>query len=149
MPLHETTVGGMPLQLSGGGESLCEAQCDDLNIMYQLTDNKISDATVTHLTQFWAFFVCMVVSWTAMTVVGNLADTICFQILGDEPHLYGKQRLWAAIGWGIFSLIAGFMVDRMSQGQAVKNYTGVFGMMVVLLACDVLFSSRLEVGDVP
>lgn len=148
MPLHEAFVGEAPV-LAGwlASPAECSALCSDPNIMFRITDNRISDASVLGLGQFWTFFVCMIVSWTAMTVVGNLADTICFQILGDRPHLYGKQRLWAAVGWGLFSLLAGYMVDRMSSGQAVKDYSGVFAMMVVLMACDVLFSSRLKVCE--
>lgn len=142
-PLHELFAGDKPALASTSAQ--CSALCSDANIMFGITDNRISDATVLRLGQFWVFLVCMIVSWTAMTVVGNLADTICFQVLGDRPHLYGKQRLWAAVGWGLFSLLAGYMVDRMSRGQALKDYSGVFGMMVVLLTCDVLFSSRVKV----
>lgn len=138
----------MPLVANDGpyANGQCRMLCNDANLMYQITDGRISDATVTQLPQFWQFFVCMVVSWTAMTVVGNLADTICFQVLGDRPQLYGKQRLWAAVGWGVFSLIAGYMVDRMSPGGVPKDYSGVFVMMAVLLACDLICSCSLKVS---
>lgn len=141
--------------INGVGHSACQVYCNDSDLMSRMRlasgDDRngagvaVGDAQVMRMPQFWVFFVCMAFSWTAMTVVSNLADTICFQLLGDRPHLYGKQRLWAAVGWGIFSLIAGYLVDRVSQGETLKDYRVVFVLMAVMLAFDLVFSFRLEV----
>lgn len=53
--------------------------------------------------------------------------------------------MWGAVGWGIFSLLAGLLVDEMSRGESFKNYTGVFYMMLFLIAFDMLFSSNIDV----
>jgi exosortase/archaeosortase len=70
-----------------------------------------------------------------------------FSILGDQPSHYGYQRLWGAVGWGLFAIISGLLVDEFSKGQAQKDYTVVFYMMIILLSLDVIVSSRLKVSD--
>lgn len=146
-PLHEQRF-----ETIGSGHSACRSHCNDSDIMTMMLSNSNrngdGDVQILGMPQFWMFFVCMVFSWTAMTVVSNLADTICFQLLADKPHLYGKQRLWAAIGWGLFSLIAGYLVDRLSRGETLKDYRVVFLLMTVMLAFDLFFSFRLEVNVV-
>lgn len=86
----------------------------------------------------------LVLSWAGMAVVVSVGDAICFEMLGENHHLYGNQRLWGAVGWGIFSLIAGLLVDKFSEGQATKNYAIVFYMMLLLIFCDMLVSKRLK-----
>lgn len=67
---------------------------------------------------------------------------------GDQHALYGNQRMWGAVGFGIFSLLAGVLVDEMSRGLggSYKEYSGVFYMMLFLIAFDVLSSSKMEVS---
>ncbi|KAG6458027.1 hypothetical protein O3G_MSEX010620 [Manduca sexta] len=63
---------------------------------------------------------------------------------GVEVSLYGKQRLWGSVGWGIFSLLTGILIDVMSDG-AYKNYFIAFIFMLIFLSCDVLVSCFLNV----
>lgn len=66
--------------------------------------------------------------------------------IGDKHALYGNQRLWGAIGWGIFSLLAGLLVDEMSRGMGgYKDYSGVFYLMIALIGIDLLVSFPIEV----
>lgn len=73
---------------------------------------------------------------------------LCVLLIGDQHALYGNQRMWGAVGWGIFSLLAGFLVDEMSHGLGggYKEYSGVFYMMIVLIAFDLLASTKIEVS---
>jgi exosortase/archaeosortase len=68
-------------------------------------------------------------------------------VLGDRPSHFGYQRLWGTVGWGIFAIISGLLVDELSKGQAQKDYTVVFYLMLVMLILDVAVSSRLKVSD--
>lgn len=126
--------------------SRCDSvRCDDAHVQQLLAGPpSVTDQNAWSLPQFWAFFLCMVFSWIGMAVVVSLSDAICFHMLGDRPNLYGQQRLWGAVGWGIFALLAGLLVDEMSRGRVLKDYSGVFYMMVALMALDLAFSSRLR-----
>lgn len=50
--------------------------------------------------------------------------------IDDRPHLYGLQRLWGSLGFGIVSLLAGLLVDVMSDGQLLKDYSIVFYLAI-------------------
>ena len=75
------------------------------------------------------------------------ASVCSLVVLGDQPSHFGYQRLWGTIGWGIFAIISGLLVDEFSKGHAQKDYTVVFYLMLVMLIFDVLVSSRLKVSD--
>lgn len=39
-----------------------------------------------------------------------LADTVTMQTLRPNVHLYGRQRLWGSVGWGVASFLVGALV---------------------------------------
>lgn len=110
-----------------------------------LTGNSISNSQVTQLYQFWLFFLFMALSWAGMAVVVSVGDAICFGLLGSEHNLYGNQRLWGSVGWGVISIFSGFLVDAFSKDEVVKDYSVLFYIMLVMIAFDMLVSSKLQV----
>lgn len=122
----------------------CQVTCNNTEIMDAIKDTNITDSEARRLYQFWLLFLFLILSWAGMAVVVSVGDAICFDMLGDRPHLYGNQRLWGSIGWGIFSLLAGVLVDHFSKGKASKDYTVVFYMTVIIIAVDILVSSKLK-----
>lgn len=124
----------------------CQVKCNNSEIMEAVTQSKIPDSEAKGLYQFWLLFLFLILSWAGMAVVVSVGDAICFDMLGDRPHLYGNQRLWGSIGWGTFSLLAGFLVDHFSNGKASKDYTVVFYMTVIIIGVDILVSSKLKVS---
>lgn len=95
--------------------------------------------------QFWLMFILLIISWAGMAVVVSVGDAIAFEMLGDQPHLYGNQRLWGAVGWGSLAFITGFLVDKLSSDNTEKDYTIIFYMVLSLILVDILISSRLQV----
>ena len=124
-------------------KSKCDAVCDNPQVMDLITKSKIENDEVSSLYQFWLIFILLILSWAGMAVVVSVGDAICFEMLGDKPQLYGNQRLWGAIGWGVFSLLAGFLVDKFSSGT-VKNYSIVFYMTLIIITFDMVVSTRLK-----
>lgn len=92
--------------------------------------------------QFWLFLFLAIAAWVSMAVVVSIGDAICFELLGDRPSQYGMQRLWGSVGWGVFSIIAGYMVDQFSEG-GVSDYTTVFALMSVMMILDLATSAKL------
>ena len=124
----------------------CRLDCNDDYLDSKLgLSPVINNKAAMGLYQFWWFFAMLIISWIGMAAVVSIGDAICFGILGERAHLYGKQRLYGSVGWGIFSIIAGVLVDKMSEGVN-KDYTIVFWMTLVIIALDVVASMKLRVS---
>ncbi|KAG4070995.1 hypothetical protein HA402_001432 [Bradysia odoriphaga] len=122
----------------------CEGSCNNELTMKAITETKINNSNVVNMLEFWLLLLFLALSWAGMAVVVSVGDAICFSMLGERSHLYGNQRLWGSVGWGVFSVIAGLLVDRFSGNEISKNYSVVFYMVVILLAFDFWFSLKIE-----
>lgn len=65
---------------------------------------------------------------------------------GDKPNHYGQQRLWGAVGWGLFTLIAGVLIDELSKNQFKKDYTIAFYIAVINILLSIVVSYQLKVN---
>lgn len=64
---------------------------------------------------------------------------------GEERRKeYGKQKMWGSIGFGIFGISAGYLVDVFSKGQLEKDYTCIFYIMLIIMICDIVVSATLK-----
>ncbi|XP_053623899.1 major facilitator superfamily domain-containing protein 6 [Plodia interpunctella] len=119
---------------------ICKIICDN-SVLNELLEagSESSNGESQYTTEFWLFFAMMIISWIGQAVVVTFADAICFNVLGDRVDQYGKQRLWGSVGWGIFSLTTGALIDLMSDG-AYKNYAIAFILMFVFMCGDVIVS---------
>uniref|UniRef100_A0A224XLK4 Putative transporter n=1 Tax=Panstrongylus lignarius TaxID=156445 RepID=A0A224XLK4_9HEMI len=125
-------------------EASCEMSCDNAIISEIALNPKVKDDEVVHLYQFWLFVIFLVISWVSQAVIVSIADAMCFELLGDYPSKYGNQRLWGSVGWGLFSIVTGFVVDKFSEGQQRKNYFPAFVMMLIILFLDLIVSSQIK-----
>ncbi|XP_063373911.1 major facilitator superfamily domain-containing protein 6 [Cydia amplana] len=126
-------------------QTSCKINCNNaqLNEMFQAAAESL-DTGSQYTRQFWMFFVLMALSWVGMAVVVTFADAICFNILGAKVSQYGKQRLWGSVGWGIFSLLTGALIDVFSEGE-YKNYAVAFVLMFVFMLGDVIVSCFIKI----
>lgn len=46
--------------------------------------------------------------------------------------------MWGSIGFGIFGISAGYLVDLLSEGQYDKDYTCIFYIMLVAMIADII-----------
>lgn len=124
----------------------CEINCDNtmVNEIFEGAIESTKADPDQFTSQFWFFFLLMIISWIGQAVVVTFADAICFNILGAKLTHYGKQRLWGSVGWGIFSLVTGALIDNFSDG-AYKDYTVAFVLMFVFMTGDVIVSSFLKI----
>lgn len=93
--------------------------------------------------QFWSFFILMIISWVGQAVIVSVADAICFNVLGKKPQHYGKQRLWGSVGWGLVSLLTGTLIDTFSDGPN-KNYIAAFVLMFIFMFGDIVASCFID-----
>ncbi|XP_065348789.1 major facilitator superfamily domain-containing protein 6-A isoform X1 [Cloeon dipterum] len=124
--------------------SPCRVTCKE-PVVNDVLNVRTEEASATSWS-FIYFAFLMLTAWISMAVVTSIGDAICFDLLGSKPENYGKQRVWGSIGWGVFSVLAGFLVDEFSKGRTEKNYSVVFYMTIVIIALDFLVSTRLKVS---
>jgi MFS transporter, PPP family, 3-phenylpropionic acid transporter len=74
-----------------------------------------------------------------------LVDNSVMELLGERSALYGRQRVWGAIGWGIAGALAGVLVDRFGLGFSFYAY--LFFMAVGLSVSTRLVVSRGAIGQ--
>jgi len=70
-----------------------------------------------------------------------LIDNTVLTMLGERRSLYGQQRLWGAVGWGVVAPVAGWLMDR-------AGMTAAFGGYVILMCGCLLVVVGLPVGRV-
>lgn len=59
---------------------------------------------------------------------------------------YGKQRLWAAMGYGVAACLSGYMVDLWSHDHEIyKNYTSMLIPAVIFICIDLICCIKLKV----
>ncbi|GIY42042.1 MFS domain-containing protein [Caerostris extrusa] len=83
------------------------------------------------------FFICQ-------TTVESITDAACGNTLGEEMELYGRQRMFGTIGWGIFSLVAGSLNHVFSKSSNTINYSPGFYMSVIFYSLDIIVILNLQ-----
>lgn len=68
-----------------------------------------------------------------------ITDNSVMELLGERSHLYGRLRLWGAVGWGIASLLAGLLIEHFSA-------TSFFYVYLAITCGTLLLSFRLPVA---
>ncbi|XP_072383960.1 major facilitator superfamily domain-containing protein 6-like isoform X2 [Diabrotica undecimpunctata] len=91
----------------------------------------------------WLFFVAMLTFWISNSVILTIGDAICFTLL-DEHHKYGEQRMFGALGWGIFSALSGYVTDILTGGSLIKNYYFLFFLAISLFTVNLIVCYRIE-----
>ncbi|GFT53884.1 major facilitator superfamily domain-containing protein 6 [Nephila pilipes] len=76
------------------------------------------------------FFICL-------TTVESLTDAACGTALEGKMELYGRQRMWGTIGWGIFSLLAGILNHAVSGSSILVSYWPGFYMSLAFYVLDI------------
>lgn len=52
--------------------------------------------------------------------------------------------MWGSIGFGIFGISAGYLVDVFSKGQYNKDYACIFYIMLIAMILDIIVSATLR-----
>ncbi|RZF39838.1 hypothetical protein LSTR_LSTR000486 [Laodelphax striatellus] len=114
----------------------CTMSCDSPSVteMGTLVERK----HVTQEYQLWVFILLLVLGGVGSTVIVNISDTMTFALLGKSSSEFGKIRLWGSVGWGIFTLISGRLVDQLSEETLIKNYSPAFISTAIILSLDVI-----------
>jgi MFS family permease len=136
-------------------------QSEDLNCYLTCTEQP--EPNLYKTLTFWAFIIFISVATIGFNVVNSISDAVCFDVVGmaiankilhrtcktvnilENQELYGKQRLWGSIGFGLTGLISGYMVDLVSA-KSLK-YIPAFVTMTTCSIFDLFVCLKLEVSS--
>ncbi|MFO7169476.1 MAG: MFS transporter [Chloroflexota bacterium] len=95
---------------------------------------------------FAMIFVLALVHAIFSVAVSPLADSATLTALGPQRERYGSQRVWGAVGWGVSTVVAGWLVERFDLGLIFWAYplTGAFAAFAALA----MPRAELPAGDV-
>jgi len=70
---------------------------------------------------------------------------ICLVFIEDKPEDYGRQKCWGSVGWGLFSMIIGLLVDRVSEKKKKKDYSPLFYSSILLTVLNLITIPKIKV----
>lgn len=89
---------------------------------------------------FWTFVVLTYLGTIGYNVGNSISDAICFDVLGEDRQMkYGKQRVYGGIGFGLTSLLAGYIMDLNSN-----DFTPAILIMLACALVDLLILKKLK-----
>lgn len=74
-----------------------------------------------------------------------LVDNSVMELLGERRELYGRQRVWGAVAWGLGAAVAGVLVENF--GLHIAFYLFVFWYLVLLYISTRLRISTAGIGQ--
>ncbi|GBM03833.1 hypothetical protein AVEN_231305-1 [Araneus ventricosus] len=93
--------------------------------------------------QFWAFSLTVILAGLAFNNTLSLSDCACYEILGEQRHLYGRQRLFGSAGWALACLLSGYLSDHTTGDNSRKDYSPGFYVMAYLMVTDALILCKM------
>ncbi|XP_022179023.1 major facilitator superfamily domain-containing protein 6-like isoform X2 [Myzus persicae] len=109
------------------------------------TNEEIDDSDAIRSPLFWLFWTTVTLFATTATIKNVLEDTICMDLLGENKHQYGGQRLWGSIGYSLLAIASGLCVDWYSKEQEFKNDTPCFVIALICFILDIFVVSNIKV----
>ncbi|MEZ4620514.1 MAG: major facilitator superfamily domain-containing protein 6 [Caldilineaceae bacterium] len=93
---------------------------------------------------FWLFPVVVLYA-TFSAPIMPLVDNTVLALLGERKAIYGRLRLWGALGWGIAGTAAGLLIERFGLDWAF--YGALFFLAGCLLAALRLHVQQVQIGQ--
>jgi PPP family 3-phenylpropionic acid transporter len=92
-------------------------------------------ALIGQVSGFAPIFALALVQALFSVAVAPLADSATLAALGEQRERYGAQRVWGAVGWGVSTVIAGWLVEpeRLGLGMIFWAYP-LMGLLAALAA---------------
>lgn len=132
------------ITVSPAPPSSCTGQYTDVTCRYFCEVPPLTLVQLLKRVEFWLMFFLLLTIYGSNGTTTTMADTICFQLLGkDGRHLYGRQRMFGSIGWGIVATTGGALIDIFSHGKDHVTYIPVVVLAGFFLTCNLVASARV------
>ncbi|CAL1284442.1 unnamed protein product [Larinioides sclopetarius] len=96
--------------------------------------------------QFWGFACLVIIAGLATGSTDSLSDVACYEVLGEQRHLYGRQRLFGTVGLSLSCLLSGYLSDLATGDSSSKDYSPGFYLMLCLMLTDTLILYKMPLN---
>lgn len=129
---------------SSASPAVCDGYYTNVTCTYICETPPLTLVQLLKRPEFWVMFFMLLIIYGSNATTTTMADTICFQVLGkDGRHLYGRQRMFGSLGWGIVATTGGALIDIFSQGKDEVTYMPVVMLAGFFLVCNLVASARV------
>lgn len=132
--------------------SQCNLNCGDVSkrsfklIQDESTDCSMScsvecSSNVAHLytSGLLLYAVSVTITFALGSTLYSVTDAACYETLGvDHGYLFGQQRLWGTLSWGITSPLVGYLIDAVPDSDMRKFLPAIIGFTVLIVLNNVL-----------
>ncbi len=96
----------------------------------------LSVLLLQHMSIFALALITVIVLYFFFSPVASLSDSATISMLGADKAMYGRIRIGGTIGWGVFALVAGTMINR--YGLKLAFWGFAFFMLINLFVAQKL-----------
>jgi len=104
----------------------------------------IPAALLGQVSAFWQIFTLTTIISLFAIPITPLADSATLAALGNARERYGAQRVWGAVGWGLSTVLSGWLIQRLGLSLIFWAYPIAGG----LAALAALAMPRAELATV-
>ena len=130
-------------------ESFCDidtqAYC---SIHCTMNDIDVCDSSKSEIFQktFWIIAILHLLTMILFAPMISLIDGLTYSHLGDKRGKWGNQRVWGTIGFAMFGVTSGFVMDAVSERETDIDYTYSFVLFILLslLAAAAVYLYRTD-----
>ena len=84
---------------------------------------------------FWVFITLFTFGQIFFAPIFSLVDALVYTYLGEQAGKWGQQRLWGTVGFALFAIISGFIMDSfvdLEVNKKVNTFLFAFILFFVL-----------------
>ncbi|RUS77290.1 hypothetical protein EGW08_014954 [Elysia chlorotica] len=105
-------------------------------------------------TTFFTFFVIFLIANITFAPIFPILDAVAYDLLAENRHIWGKQRVWGTLGFALFAVSSSFVMhmlkDQSGGGVDYRICFYIFGLLSVfasMIAYFIEMSSDIKCGQ--
>ncbi|XP_075552683.1 major facilitator superfamily domain-containing protein 6-A-like isoform X1 [Dermacentor variabilis] len=109
------------------------------------------DAALYNNPNFWIYTVSAILGFALAAALNNVGDAAVSNALGSDIEVFGRQRLFGTLSYGMTSPLIGYLVDVASSESSVTDYRPCFYVFAGAMLLDmilILAVPRMRVAEV-
>ncbi|XP_075750428.1 major facilitator superfamily domain-containing protein 6-like [Rhipicephalus microplus] len=115
------------------------------------SDMKCScDAALYHNRNFWIYAVSAILGFALAAALNSVGDAAVSNALGSDIEIFGRQRLFGTLSYGMTSPLIGYLVD-VASSETFTDYRPCFYVFASAMLLDmilILAVPRMRVAEV-